>query len=804
MTCLNFPPMLSRYLDRELSPAETAEVEAHLSVCEQCRALAESWRLQGVHMRNHMGRHTLGDDFVARVLGAAPLQNRSQGHHSLPSLAPRRFIRWLPAAAAVLGAAILLSIYFSSRDNVGYARVINPGELELLHANSWVHATEGELLHAGEWMRNLQSGNPEVQIRNSFRITLDPGTLAHIPDTQANMPEEVILMRGAVSSEIQSAGGEFRIHTPAGSITSSSGRFSVRVADIALPRIEIAADGSETATGTVVSVGEVKVLSGTVRIRSAQSEREVSAGAGAVFCESDAAGAASAAPAYSGSSLRIMAAAAANGTLVSFLTSSPEGLFLEVQADNLSLKKLLEWTTAASVRGGEDRRVTGLLRWPVASNSESIASAIAAALRVPISFRQEKMPQSVAAGSLNPSSVADWTKRDFSFQRSQDGMISFDFQSIPADQAFRILRASANGLIGLATGIESLPVTLHANGVKPEEASAWVGKTLGLQITITDQQIDIIEVGPSPSSPNQEPDGPQSQDSPAQVTPGEKRQASAVRVTSTDSDPAKSGAASAPPATNPAVQATVSAVARPLWSVLEGRISASGFYVPAIPQGKTSTDTGNISSKKREVIGGSEIVSQPVPSMHLIWPVLGNSRVPGDEGAYVVTNYLDTAARVLWTGYDPQGKILAQFEMTIAGSSALTLDPLSDFPVEVGPGGHWELSGSVPLVGSCDGGGFALGMPVESEMLIRDRSYPSSPLNLLGAHLWMVNPTDSAVRVVVAVSRSGKVIATVPVVIPAHGGIDWPKSPSGTLMRIPGTTIAIHALNGPIALGITR
>ena len=804
MTCSKYPPMLSRLLDRELSSSETAEVEDHLTQCENCRALLEHWQLQGTHLRSHLGRHVLGDGFVRKVLPANPLQERGTGKAIPRARGGYGLVRWLPAAAVILAAMVVLSQFFSSRDGVGYAKVIDPGELEVLQSAAWVRATAGELLHPGDWLRNPMGGAPEILWRDSCRLTLDAGTLAHFPDNGLQSRDQVVLMSGALLSEIQTGAQDFQVRTPAGSVTSSAGRFTVRVTQLSVPQLEVAADRLEILTGTVVSIGEVSVQDGKVRIEAAQGTREVPAGETAVFTETPPAPN-SALPKAVEASLRVVAGASGRGALSSSLTADAEGLCLEVEAANISLKKLLEWSTAAEVRGGEDTNVAGSLRFLANSRPQSVASSVGTALGLPISFRQEKAFHAMTAGPSNPTPTPDWIKGSFSFERSQNGLISFDFRAMPAGRAFQILRSAVTDLPGLAAEAEGLPITLHASALNPAEATAWIGKALGLQIKKEDHQVGIIEIG-SPAIGAPEAHAPSTrnepQDSTLQASPVSTGAAAEFHPGAAELSPsaavprslANTAATFVPPAPPPVV--------RHLWSVLGGSMSAAGSYNRAPLSGDTSVIKGKISLKTRELFGIAELIAPPRPSLHLIWPVLGLEGSYAAEAAYLVTNHMGLPAHTLWSGYNCEGQLIAQIAILVNGSSTLSVLPSRDLPACLGPGGHWETLSNLYLVGSRESEqdpGTMLGLPMESERVIGDRSFPLAWFNQLGVSLWLANPAGEDACVELALMSGKRVFSTERVTIPAHGGMLWTDVPSG---NAPGLTVAVRVSQGSVATGL--
>lgn len=801
MTCSKYPPMLSRLLDCELSAWETAEVEAHTAQCENCRAMMEHWRLQSSHLRNHLAQHRLGNDFVKKVLQTVPLQERGSEESVAVTTGRRGWVRWLQAAAAILIAAVIISQVFSSRDNVGYARVIDPGALEVLQSNAWVRATAGELLHPGDWLRNPVAGAPEILWRNSSRLTLEAGTLAHIPDGKVQPLDYVVLIVGSLLSEVQTGKQDLNVSTPAGTVTAAGGRFSVRVTDFALPKLEIMGDRSEILTGTVVPIGEVNVGDGKATVQVAQASREVRAGETALFSASDiSTTAAHTRPVEA--SLKIVPRAAEKGTLTSSLTATAEDISVNLEAANISLKKLLEWATVSAVRGGDDADVVGSLRFPANSSPEAIASAVGVALGVPISYRQEKTRQAVAAGQVNPAPAPDWVKGDFTFERSQNGLISFDFRAVPAGQAFRILRSAVNDVPELSAEVESLPITLHASGLNPGEVSAWVGKALGLQIKMADRQAGVIEIGtPTTSSMNTGTAAlaaPQAFESPAFST--SNGQDANERPSGGDLSPA---AVTQPSITNNVSVSALSAQpvpTRSLWSVLDQGMGTAGFYSTAAPAGRNgSSVTGKTTPKKPEFFGLVGMLGKPGPSLHLIWPALGTEGASGGEAAYLITNNVGLPARTLWSGYDRDGQLMAQYEVLADSGSTLAVLPTRDLPTDVGEGGHWETLSNIPLVGSRDSGsGDGLGLPADTARLTRQWSFPSVWLSL-GARVWLVNPEEEPATVVVAILQRGKTVATEQLHLQPHGGMLWPDGTSGVGA---GMTVAIYVSQGSAATGL--
>ncbi len=801
MTCSKYPPMLSRFLDRELPPQEMAELEGHLSQCENCRALKENWQLQSAFLRNHLNRHRLGDDFVKKVMRAVPVQPHGVGMPTRDGAGRRKLYRWLQAAAAVVIAAVAISLYLSSRNSVGYARVIEAGKLEVLQSSDWRQATVGELLHPGDWFRNSVQGTPEIMWKDTTRFTLEAGTLAHIPDGQVQTRDQVVLISGSLSSEVQGGSRDFQVSTPAGSVTSSTGRFTIRVTDRALPQLMVAEDGTETLTGTIVPIGEVRVGNGKVVVQAAQVTHEVLAGTTAVFSKSDFSSAVMP-PNIVEASLRVVSNTAERGSIHASLNATSESVWINVEASNISIRKLLEWATASEVRGGDDTYVVGRLRFPAQSSPESVASAAGSTLGLPISYSREKGSQTIAVGHLDPMQAPDRAPGEFTFEKSASGRISFDFRSVPAGQVFQILRSAVIPLPELSTETAAMPVSIQASSLSPEETPSWIGKALGLKLRMAEHTAGVIEIGsPGVTSPR-----------PGATVPGLKRAPTPQDLpigdlTAEESRPRADGisvSSELPVSSTNSPMAwgtsTQTSIARPLWSIIDPRADAAGFYASsASAGGNQSSAKGKTSPKKLQFFNAADLLGKPGPSTHLIWPTLGLENAFGAEAAYLVTNPMDLTAHSVWHGYDQAGQLIAQYEIPVSGSSTLALLPTRDLPSLLGAGGHWETFSNLALVGSRESeSGNGIGWPASSEQLNRQWAFPSISLNL-GARLWLVNPNREPASIVLVIMKNGTAVSTEVLRLPPHAGTIWPEAGSGIGG---GMTILVSVSEGTVATGL--
>jgi hypothetical protein len=392
-------------------------------------------------------------------------------------------------------------------------------------------------------------------------------------------------------------------------------------------------------------------------------------------------------------------------------------------------------------------------------------------------------------------------------------LISFDFRGVPAGRAFRILRSAVTDLPELSAETEWLPITLQASALSPKEAAAFVGRALGLQVRVADNQVGVIEIEAAAVSPTVEgalPAAPQSslaQPSPAGVSWG-----------------AHSGSASDGPFPPAVTRGSVtdeyayagqagllSQVVWPAWNGPGGGADPAGFYLFGIPGGDSSSALkARASRKTREFFGPPEAANEPAPSLHLIWPALDVEDATEGGAAYLVTNPMGLPAHTLWNGYDREGKLVAQYAMVLEESSTLSLLPPRDFPAPVGEEGHWEVFSDIPLTGSRDsesGGALVLGLPVESERLPHDWSFPAWWLRQLGGHLWFVNPGEAQATITLAIVQGGDAVSMEQLTIPAHGGLVWPDSFSEIVFDSSWTAsarVVAHALRGSLAAGLAK
>jgi hypothetical protein len=686
--------------------------------------------------------------------------------------------------------------------------------LEVLASSSvsWVRTAAGEILHPGDWVRSSQSTSAEILWRDSYRLTLEPGTLAQIPENPFQPDDQLFLARGVVLSEAHGKEREFHVNTPAGTVAGSGGRFVVRVGDLMLPTLEIGSDRSERLRGEVVPFASVSVMEGSVRVQASNTTREVQSGQTAVFGESRFVCSPSASEPVE-ASLKLQPIPAGNAVLSASLVASATGLRLEFRAADISLTRLLESATGVEVRGGEDMAVAGSLSFAPGTDPQTIASAVSAALAVPISFRQEKTHLAIASAPSHQAPASINYHGVYSFERSPDGAISLDFQAIPAARAFSVLRSAANGMPELSAESECFPISLRTSSLASADASTWIVQTLGMEVKTGDYQVSILDVGSpaafSGGSQRENADLDNRLREPEQVT-GSRAQAG--------TNPGSSGITRLnevpPPGVNrlEAVPASRTFDSRmSLTSIgTDSGMSAPDLYPWAGPAARASSSaTGKALRQTIEYFGAA--VSKPAPSTHLIWPPLGTEDNSGEGTMYLVSDSVGLPARMLWQGYDAQGQLVAEYMLVVDDSSSLEIVVQRDLPADLGQGGHWETSSDIPVVGSRDDAttaGVGLGLPVESERLSRQWSLPAWWLTEFGGRFWLANPGEEQAVAVMTLVQGGRILSAEQVMIPAHGALIWPDTSSTIDFALAaadlGVTLEIHTSQGRVAVGLSK
>ncbi len=807
MSCSRYSVQLSWLLDGELPPREAEDVWSHVAQCANCRLELEHWRRQGAHLRGHLKRHALTDEFVARVVNAAaqneprtaPVKSRDAGSLTL--------MRWLPIAAAVLVGIIIFSFVTPFKGSIGYARVLGPGErLEVMNSGSttWVRTIAGEILHPGDWLRNPAADSGVILWRDSCRLKFEPGTLAQIPENPLQPVDRISLVRGVVNAEVQGTNRQFQVRTPSGDITAFEGGFAIHSGDLFLPAYQASADGAEISRGTTTPFTALNVLQGRARIKTAAIERDVAAGETIVFTSSVAV---SATPQLESvdASLKLQASPAPTSELSTALLDTGNGAHLELRLSDVRLNKLLEYETGYAVRGGDGLSVSGSLSVLPGAGPQSIASRVGAALGVPLSFRQEKTRRLVASLPQDrPRS--DSSQGSYAVEKTPDGLLNIDFRGVPAARAFSVLRSAVEGLPELSAGSAAVPIDLHASALKPHDAAAWIVQALGLQVSEDDFLENVLEVSvPAPPTETAVSGKPQ-------TTADGKPQSDVTRR-----DDPQSGTTTRQfaPDNDPLVQDNQLANARTLSAELLPDNASDdvdvGLRWPALypsaglPGSAGASVTGKVSQKSYEFLGGTA-AGKRMPSTHLVWPPIGD----GDPASlnYLLSNPMGLPAHTQWKGFDGQGSLVAEYEVVVGKSSTLVLNLRSDLPAVLDPAGHWEMWSNLPLSGALGGDGHGdvpPGAPLGTEQLPARWTLPAWWLTDFGCRFWLANAGPSTAEATLTLVLGERVLSAERVIISSHGALIWPDlSSTMDFAAATGATVEIETVRGSIAAGLVR
>ena len=103
--CEEFAPLLSAFVDGELTEEENAAVRAHLGECEDCRArLDEYAQLSGAMLA--LGDEDVPEGFTARVMDAVRAEKAAMPRMKKPSA----WRRWMPMAACAAIVALAAAV----------------------------------------------------------------------------------------------------------------------------------------------------------------------------------------------------------------------------------------------------------------------------------------------------------------------------------------------------------------------------------------------------------------------------------------------------------------------------------------------------------------------------------------------------------------------------------------------------------------------------------------------------------------------------------------------------------------------
>lgn len=121
MSCTQSGPILDAYVDNELDPSRSLEIERHLESCAQCQARVRSLRDMRQRLASPEMRFAAPAALRARVLDIAQTQDSAPGPRNLREFPARERTRFSPALFAAAAALVIFSItgllWLRSRDS---------------------------------------------------------------------------------------------------------------------------------------------------------------------------------------------------------------------------------------------------------------------------------------------------------------------------------------------------------------------------------------------------------------------------------------------------------------------------------------------------------------------------------------------------------------------------------------------------------------------------------------------------------------------------------------------------------------
>jgi predicted anti-sigma-YlaC factor YlaD len=801
MSCTDVLPLISRLLDGEVSSSEQAAIDDHLACCTSCRQTREDWQQQGTVLRGFFAKAALDESFVQKVRRAAVVAAPAPAPKPRPVIRISMF-RWAQAIAAVIVLAVVVVQFFPTADRHSMGKVLNAGDgLEVsADAHGWSAIAAGGLIKAGDWVRNPESSRAQIMLLNSFRLTLHQGALVQVGEkAKDSRTGKLTLLRGTVSSEAEGS-DDLQLQTAAGSVSVRKANFDLHLDEVALPNL-VMSDGNEVLSAAVLPVGGVRIGSGNLKVEAAGGAREIVAGNSAYFTPSQLSvvpDGSSAAPNIVASLQPDRSGLTRGGLMHSSIVSTNAGLLMQVRADGVPLKRLLETTTGETVSGAGDIRVTGSLAYPVQSSDESIVSAIGNQLGLTISVAQQSvMAKTAYLGQGKPRLVSELDPRpEYSVTRSPAGAVSFDFKSVAASRVFHALRSENIELPRIAEDDGWVPLTVRASEMEPGQVGAFLEKELGLVVHEASSEVRVVQVGgPAPSVREQ-----------AAVTVSNAPAAGGEGPTAVPFQAADGS--------RPASTAAAAGASSPggWWSMSRAPVAVTpvdNAWVPAGTTTSTSGRGGNSGSSSTSATVTGKFTSRdshPVQNgaRHLTWPLIASADA---SVSYALSNDLGRRIGTVWHGYDASGALIAVQELVLEPKSSLSAVPGISL-VTLGIGGHWETYSDSLLFYAEDAGSAPPAVAaIECDNLPGSWEFETGPIGLDGA-VWYANPLDEPVAVVLAVTVGDRVVNAQRIVMAPHSGAAWTVqefllSHPEFASQVAGGAILLQASDGVIAADVS-
>jgi hypothetical protein len=242
MKCIEFQAVLNDYVDRELSAAETARIEAHLAHCAECRTHVESLRsllMSAASLpKEKTPERNLWPEIrleIGRVVPNAPLSADSPapsgalGQRALPS--SRSVLHWLlPLAAA---ASIMTLATLSPRDDFPPDGRASRWTVASLAGAPRIgrEALSGEAqLRIGQWIETDANSRAKLAESSIGEVSVEPNSQLRLKAADAT-DHRLELKRGTMSAFIWAPPRLFFVDTPAARAIDLGCAYTMTVAD---------------------------------------------------------------------------------------------------------------------------------------------------------------------------------------------------------------------------------------------------------------------------------------------------------------------------------------------------------------------------------------------------------------------------------------------------------------------------------------------------------------------------------------------------------------------------------------------
>lgn len=234
MNCASIQPMLSAWMDQELSADGRLQVEQHLAACEACRAqLAEMQKLDADLRGMLQPSRSSSQALIDAMLAAAqrlPLRAKPRPWRQAALIIASAAAGFLLALAlnemSIWRGPVSSKIEVSSKQtelDMPVQLALAIGTVELEENGVWMPLPTGAKLKAGQRIRTLPRSRCELSCSDGSIIRLNNES-----DLIVHSPRQLHLQRGQIWSTVASAPTPFQIKTNQSTVTALGTQFDLQ------------------------------------------------------------------------------------------------------------------------------------------------------------------------------------------------------------------------------------------------------------------------------------------------------------------------------------------------------------------------------------------------------------------------------------------------------------------------------------------------------------------------------------------------------------------------------------------------